>query len=71
MYVKTHALKQELKMSVDQLNSKVREQSGQISQLQERVSSLVDEIHSLRNDFVIMQSMVKQDVEALVKLATK
>ena len=71
MYVKTHALKQELKMSVDQLNSKVREQSGQISQLQERISSLVDEIHSLRSDFVVMQSMVKQDVEALVKLATK
>ena len=58
-------------MSVDQLNSKVREQSGQISQLQERISSLVDEIHSLRSDFVVMQSMVKQDVEALVKLATK
>ena len=71
MYVKVHSLKQELKMSVDLLNSKVKEQSNQISRLQDRVSDLVDELHSLRNDFVVMQGMIKQDVEALVKLATK
>ena len=58
-------------MSVDLLNSKVKEQSNQISRLQDRVSNLVDELHSLRNDFVVMQGMIKQDVEALVKLATK
>ena len=58
-------------MSVDLLNSKVKEQSNQISRLQDRVSDLVDELHSLRNDFVVMQGMIKQDVEALVKLATK
>ena len=58
-------------MSVDLLNSKIKEQKVQISRLQDRVSGLVDELHTLRNDFVVMQSMIKQDVEALVKLATK
>mgnify|MGYP003657490508 CR=1 FL=1 len=58
-------------MSVDLLNSKIKEQKVQISRLQDRVSGLVDELHTLRNDFVVMQSMIKQDVEALIKLATK
>ena len=54
-------------MSVDLLNSKIKEQKVQISRLQDRVSGLVDELHTLRNDFVVMQSMIKQDVEALIK----
>ena len=58
-------------MSVDQLQNKVKEQSSQISRLQERVSNLTDEIQVLRNDFIFMQNMIKQDVEALVKLVTK
>tara|TARA_Y100000296_G_C4980094_1_gene160166 strand:+ start:264 stop:440 length:177 start_codon:yes stop_codon:yes gene_type:complete len=58
-------------MSVDQLQNKLEDQSGQISRLQERVSDLVDEIQTLRNDFVVMQNLVKQDVQALVNLVTK